>query len=53
MYSNYLGYGTPPMVQRTVTLMQPGLISTRVPPDPIYYIPEQTISYQIEVAICT
>ena len=48
-YSNYLGYGDIPMATHTIILTQPGLISTKVPPDPIYYIPGRWISYRIQV----
>ena len=47
--SNYFNYGLPPTIVNTITIMQPGLISTTLPPPPIYYIPLEPVSYQIQV----
>ncbi|XP_065885986.1 uncharacterized protein [Dysidea avara] len=46
--SNYFNYGPPPTIINTITIMQPGLISTTLPPPPIYYVPMEPINYQVQ-----
>lgn len=47
--SNYRVNSTIPLVVATATLVQPALIITRDPPNPIFYTPGEVVNYQLEV----